>query len=88
MGDIVGVNRDLLLKKLRRGVVPVVSSLGKDASGQVTNINADTAATQVSIALTAEKLTILTNVDGVISSKKILSRTLECTKWNTISKPA
>lgn len=72
VGEIVNVNRALLLEKLKAGIIPVVSSLGKDAEGNLTNINADTAATMLAIALKAEKLTILTNVDGVITSKKNL----------------
>ncbi len=74
VGDIVKVNTDLLLQKIKEGVIPVVSCLGTDMANQVTNINADTAATKIAIALKAEKLTILTNVNGVIDSTKRLIR--------------
>jgi acetylglutamate kinase len=72
VGEITAVHTELIRDKLARGVVPVVSSLGHDGSGQVFNINADTAATKVSVALGAEKLTILTNVDGVMRDGQTL----------------
>lgn len=66
VGKVVEVNTEPLLAALADGVVPVVSSLGQDADGQIHNVNADTAATKLAEALRAEKLTILTNVDGVL----------------------
>jgi len=68
VGDIVEVGTRLLLKTLAYGVIPVVSSLGEDYKGQLNNINADTAATKIAVALKAEKLTILTDVDNVLDS--------------------
>lgn len=69
VGSIINVNTNRLLQRLADGVVPVISSLGKDNSGHLTNINADTAAAKLAIALRAEKLTILTNVDSVIDEQ-------------------
>jgi len=46
--------------------IPVVSPLGMDEGGRLYNINADTAATHLAEALRAEKLTLMTDVDGVI----------------------
>lgn len=73
VGDIVEVDSMTLLKVMAYGVVPVISSLGEDKHGNTYNINADTAATKVAEALKAEKLTILTNIDGVLdeSGKRI-----------------
>lgn len=68
VGDIVQVDAISLLRTLAYGVIPVVSSLGEDDAGQAHNINADTAATKIAEALQAEKLTILTNIDGVLDS--------------------
>jgi acetylglutamate kinase len=65
VGDITKVNSMALLKAMAYGIVPVVSCYGKDKSGHLHNINADTAATKVAEVLKAEKLTILTNIDGV-----------------------
>ena len=66
VGDIIKVNSGVLLKPLAYGIVPVISCFGKDEHGQSHNINADTAATKLAEALNAEKLTILTNIDGVL----------------------
>ncbi|MBI4440091.1 acetylglutamate kinase [Candidatus Woesearchaeota archaeon] len=72
VGDIVGINRPILLKAVRSGYIPVVSPLGKE-KGIVTNINADTVATRIAQELKAEKLTIITNVRGVRIDGKFVS---------------
>lgn len=69
VGEIIKVNTVSLVKPLAYGMVPVISSLGEDENGQPHNINADTAATKIAEALNAEKLTILTNIDGVLDAK-------------------
>jgi len=73
VGDIIGVNYQLLLNLLDQGMIPVVSSLGATAEGRMTNINADTAAVEIAISLQAAKLTILTNVDGVFLGDTLIS---------------
>jgi len=45
--------------------VPVVATIGADASGQAYNVNADTAAAAIAVALSAEKLVYLTDIDGL-----------------------
>ena len=47
------------------GLIPVVSSVALDADGQVYNVNADTAAAALAVALDAEKLVVLTDVEGL-----------------------
>jgi acetylglutamate kinase len=64
VGDVTGVDAARLQRILRRDAIPVISTIGKGPDGYY-NINADTAATAVAAALRAEKLTILTDVDGV-----------------------
>jgi acetylglutamate kinase len=73
VGDVIKVNRQLLLDMLDQGLVPVVSSIGTTAAGQKTNINADTAAVEIAVGLQAAKITILTNVDGVFLGDTLLS---------------
>ncbi len=77
VGNIIKVDTLQLLKPLAFGVIPVVSSLGQNAQGQLHNINADTAATKVAEALKAEKLTILTNIDSVMDANGERIRHLE-----------
>ena len=73
VGEVTHVNRIQLLEMLDFDVIPVVSPIGIGKNGEKFNINADTAASYVAVALKAEKLTILTNVDGVIIGNRILS---------------
>lgn len=73
VGEITSVNRLQLLEMLDFDVIPVISPIGIGNDGKKYNINADTAASHVAVALKAEKLTILTNVDGVAIENKALS---------------
>jgi acetylglutamate kinase len=67
VGDIVKINSRLLKVLLDHGYLPIVSSLGADDDGKVFNINADTIATEIAVQLEAEKLILLTDVDGICS---------------------
>jgi acetylglutamate kinase len=73
VGEIIEVDKSKLIKKLNKGIILVISSIGKDdKTGHATNINADSAATKIAIAVKAEKLTILTNVDGVLNKGNLI----------------
>jgi acetylglutamate kinase len=65
VGDILEINARLLTVLLDQGYLPVVSSLGADDEGTVFNINADTIAAEIAIQLKAEKLVLLSDVDGI-----------------------
>src|SRR5437660_2696365 len=65
VGDILEIDARLLTVLLDHGYLPVVSSLGADAEGKVFNINADTIAAEIAIQLKAEKLVLLSDVDGI-----------------------
>ena len=65
VGDILEINARLLTVLLDQGYLPVISSLGADAAGTVFNINADTIASEIAIQLQAEKLVLLSDVDGI-----------------------
>ncbi|HLI53469.1 MAG TPA: acetylglutamate kinase [Acidimicrobiales bacterium] len=65
VGDVAAVNPDLLLRLMAEDLIPVVATIGSDASGQAYNINADTAAGAVAAAVDAAKLVFLTDVDGI-----------------------
>jgi len=69
VGDVVSVDPTLVQHLLREGLVPVVATIGTDASGQAYNINADTVAGALAEALNAEKLVFLTDVTGVRSNR-------------------
>ncbi len=65
VGDVVKINTRLLTVLLDQGYLPVISSLGADEEGKVFNINADTIAAEIAIRLKAEKLILLSDVDGI-----------------------
>jgi len=65
VGDILKIDARLLTVLLDHGYLPVISSLGADAEGKVFNINADTIASEIAIQLQAEKLVLLSDVDGI-----------------------
>src|SRR5437870_282245 len=65
VGDIVQIDARLLTVLLDQGYLPVISSLGADAEGTVFNINADTIAAEIAIQLKAEKLVLLSDVEGI-----------------------
>jgi acetylglutamate kinase len=65
VGEVVAVNPDAILDIVRAGRIPVVSTVAPDADGLAHNVNADTAAAAIAIALKAEKLVMLTDVEGL-----------------------
>jgi acetylglutamate kinase len=65
VGNILEIDSSLLTVLLDHGYLPVVSSLGADAEGRVFNINADTIAAEIAVQLQAEKLVLLSDVDGI-----------------------
>ena len=67
VGDVVEVNPDFVTQLLDDGLIPVVSTVARDADGIVHNVNADTAAAALAIALGAEKFVLLTDVEGLYS---------------------
>ena len=69
VGDIDHVDGSLLEKQLDAGLVPVVSPLSADGEGTLLNINADTVASAISVALGAEKLILMTGAAGILEDK-------------------
>ncbi|MGE5629257.1 MAG: acetylglutamate kinase [Solirubrobacterales bacterium] len=65
VGEVTSINKHLLQSILERGRVPVISPIGCDYEGNKYNINADYAASYISSELKAEKLIVLTDVEGV-----------------------
>src|SRR5690242_3992202 len=65
VGDVVKVNPDAVLDIVRAGRIPVVSTVAPDRDGLAHNVNADTAAAALAVALKAEKLVVLTDVEGL-----------------------
>lgn len=65
VGDIVDVDTRLIHLLLDGDYLPIISSLGADNEGKVFNINADTIAAEIAVGLQAEKLILLSDVNGI-----------------------
>ncbi len=68
VGDVVSVDPAAVLDLIEAGRIPVVSTVAPDDGGQVLNVNADTAAAALAVALRAQKLVVLTDVEGVYAA--------------------
>lgn len=65
VGEVEAINHELLQDLIEKGHVPVISPVGADYAGKIYNINADYVAAAVSSALKAEKLILLSDVEGL-----------------------
>lgn len=79
VGRVKKINSRLILSLIEEGYIPVISPVGIDSKGISLNINADTVASEIASSLKAEKLFILTDVDGILdeNGKVIESLTVE-----------
>ena len=68
VGDVASVDPGFVHSLLAEGRIPVVSSVAAGSDGQVYNVNADTAAAALAVALKAEKLIVLTDVEGLYAN--------------------
>ncbi|WP_391572850.1 acetylglutamate kinase [Cohnella sp.] len=66
VGDVFGVNAELVEGVIGLGYLPVIAPIGIDESGQRYNINADTAAGAVASALGVETMIVVTDVPGIM----------------------
>jgi acetylglutamate kinase len=66
VGRVTQINREPITALLGRGYIPVIASIGLGYDGHAYNINADTVAAEVAVALGAAKLILLTDVPGVL----------------------
>ncbi len=67
VGEVVEVNASVIAKSLEANLIPVISTVAPDSSGQLVNVNADLASSSLAAALGAEKLVVLTDVPGLYS---------------------
>jgi acetylglutamate kinase len=78
VGEVVKVDPGAVNALIENGRIPVISSIARADDGHVYNINADTAAAALSVALGAEKLVVLTDVEGLYAdwpaSDDVISR--------------
>jgi acetylglutamate kinase len=65
VGEVARVRPESVLDLIEAGRIPVVSSVAPDVNGVIHNVNADSAAAALAVALKAEKLLVLTDVEGL-----------------------
>lgn len=68
VGKIKHINTDLINQLLKTNSIPVIATSGIDADGQIYNVNADTAASRIAGALSAEQFILLSDVRGLYSN--------------------
>jgi acetylglutamate kinase len=74
VGEVTRVNKDFLEMLLAQGYVPIISPVGLGEDGQSYNINADTVAAEVAIALGAQKLIYLSDVPGILKAGELVGQ--------------
>ena len=77
VGEVTGVDREVLRPILDSGVVPVIAPIGLEPPGQPLNINADTVAGEIARAVGASRLVFLSDVDGVLDGRGMLIEELD-----------
>jgi acetylglutamate kinase len=88
VGDVVAVDPAAVTALLDAGRIPVIATVARGADGQSYNVNADTAAAALAVGLNAEKLVVLTDVEGLYADWPPNSSTAEPTSSDVISKIA
>ncbi len=74
VGDVSNINPDIIHTLTDKGFIPIIAPVGVGKNGETYNINADLVASKVASALNAERLILVTDVDGVLSAdKKLIS---------------
>ncbi|RYD05209.1 hypothetical protein N752_10465 [Desulforamulus aquiferis] len=85
VGEVKEVNPSLLETVINEGYIPVVSPVGVGQGGQSYNINADYAASAIATALKADKLIILTDVEGILEDRNNKESLISTVKIDDIS---
>ena len=77
VGKVKSINAELIVSLVNNGFIPVIAPTGRGDKGETYNINADIVAGEVASALKAEKLVLLTDVEGVINADGKLVNTMK-----------
>ena len=80
VGEVTSVDTTVIRRLLEDNIIPVVYPLGVGRDGNIYNVNADDVASELAIALNAEKFVLLTNVRGIMRNKRSVK-----TLYNTLN---
>ena len=70
VGDVTKINGDVVTTLLASGYIPVISTLGCDTEGNTYNINGDTGAGKIASAIGAERLIMMTDIEGIMRNRE------------------
>jgi acetylglutamate kinase len=76
VGEVVAVHPKVVQSLEEQGFIPVIAPTGVDEEGVTYNVNADMAAGEIAAALNAEKLIMLTDIDGILDQERRLFSSL------------
>jgi acetylglutamate kinase len=68
VGDVTQINPEIINTLTNHGFVPIIAPVGVGKNGETFNINADLVASKIAISLNAERLILLTDVEGILKS--------------------
>jgi len=77
VGEITSINNRILLSLIESNFIPVIAPVGGGREGETYNINADTVAGHIAASLKANKLILLTDIEGVLDKEKRLISTIK-----------
>lgn len=72
VGQVQNINPELLTVLENANFIPIIAPIGSSSGGETLNINADSAAAEIAIALQAQALFLMTNVSGILDKKQNL----------------
>ena len=70
VGEVIGIDQDVLMDLLGSGITPVIYPIGKDKKGNLLNVNADTMAAGIAAGIDCKELIMITDVPGILLDVK------------------
>ena len=86
VGEITKVNVSYIFELQKKGLIPVIAPIGINTKGLSYNVNGDHAAAKIASSLNAEKLIILTDVEGIRDKNKKLISSIKKRQANSLIK--
>lgn len=84
VGDVASINPTIIHSVIQQGYIPVVAPIGADENGESYNINADYVASELAVALKADKFVLLTDVEGIYADSNNKSEIISSLKLDQV----
>jgi len=85
VGEVDGINPQIIETLIENGYIPVIAPIGIDDEQQSYNINADTVAASIAVAIKADKLVLLTDVPGLLQDTQDADSLISVLKVSEVS---